>query len=172
MVHLCPRLTVIIAVKNVCILTKLAESLFFLIASIRKNIHGTLFSEYGLVSKAECFLEGQRDHFLAIIRKNILRAVFPGRGLMARWHNGGGGVLSSSRSGGRGARGRRQPTIMDSPSFHSLSFLVDVFVFVFVFPINFKVCSRITRLFVSIPFQNCPIHKKIVVDCVLVNNAF
>ena len=52
---------------------------------------------------------------------------------MARWHNGGGGVLSSSRLGGRGACGRRQPTIMDSPSFHSLSFLVDVFVFVFVF---------------------------------------
>ena len=71
--------------------------------------------------------------FLAIIRKNILRAVFPGRGLMARWHNGRGGVLSSSRSGGRGACGRRQPTIMDSPSFHSLSFLVDVFVFVIVF---------------------------------------
>ena len=44
-------------------------------------------------------------------------------------------MLSSSRSGGRGARGRRQPTIMDSPSFHSLSFLVDVFVFVFVFSI-------------------------------------
>ena len=105
----------------------------FLAGIVRKNIHGTLFSEYGLVSKAECFLEGQRDHFLAIIRKNILRAVFPGRGLMARWHNGGGGVLSSSRSGGRGARGRRQPTIMDSPSFHSLSFLVDVFVFVIVF---------------------------------------
>ena len=122
--------------------------------------------------KGRVFPGGQRDHFLAIIRKNILRAVFPGRGLMARWHNGGGGVLSSSRSGGRGACGRRQPTIMDSPSFHSLSFLVDVFVFVFVFPINFKVCSRITRLFVSIPFQNCPIHKKIVVDCVLVNNAF
>ena len=122
--------------------------------------------------KGRVFPGGQWDHFLAIIRKNILRAVFPGRGLMARWHNGGGGVLSSSRSGGRGARGRRQPTIMDSPSFHSLSFLVDVFVFVFVFPINFKVCSRITRLFVSIPFQNCPIHKKIVVDCVLVNNAF
>ena len=105
----------------------------FLAGIVRKNIHGTLFSEYGLVSKAECFLEGQRDHFLAIIRKNILRAVFPGRGLMARWHNGGGGVLSSSRSGGRGACGRRQPTIMDSPSFHSLSFLVDVFVFIFVF---------------------------------------
>ena len=52
---------------------------------------------------------------------------------MARWHNGRGGVLSSSRSGGRGACGRRQPTIMDSPSFHSLSFLVDVFVFVIVF---------------------------------------
>ena len=89
------------------------------------------------MSKAECFLEGQRDHFLAIIRKNILRAVFPGRGLMARWHNGGGGVLSSSRSGGRGACGRRQPTIMDSPSFHSLSFLVDVFVFVIVFVLLF-----------------------------------
>ena len=83
--------------------------------------------------KGRVFPGGQWDHFLAIIRKNILRAVFPGRGLMARWHNGGGGVLSSSRSGGRGARGRRQPTIMDSPSFHSLSFLVDVFVFIFVF---------------------------------------
>ena len=33
MVHLCPHLTVIIAVKNVRILPKLAESLFFLPAS-------------------------------------------------------------------------------------------------------------------------------------------
>ena len=51
-------------------------------------------------------------------------------------------MLSSSRSGGRGARGRRQPTIMDSPSFHSLSFLVDVLVFVFVFAINFVFFCR------------------------------
>ena len=101
-----------------------------------KNPTNVIFWVWARV-KGRVFPGGQWDHFLAIIRKNILRAVFPGRGLMARWHNGRGGVLSSSRSGGRGACGRRQPTIMDSPSFHSLSFLVDVFVFVIVFVLLF-----------------------------------
>ena len=80
---------------------------------------------------------------------------------MARWHNGGGGVLSSSRSGGRGARGRRQLNIMDSPSFHSLSFLVDVFVFVFVFVfvsvLNFVLFFTTTASILDSPSFQSPI---------------
>ena len=49
MVHLCPRLTVIIAVKNVRIFSKLAESLFFLPA-----LSGKISMERYFLSMGSC----------------------------------------------------------------------------------------------------------------------
>ena len=59
MVHLCPRLTVVIAVKNVRILPKLAESLFFLPALSGKISMERYFLSMGSSQETECFLEGR-----------------------------------------------------------------------------------------------------------------
>ena len=56
MLHLCPRLTVIIAVKNVRILLKLAESLFFLTSSGKISME-RYFLSMGSSQETECFPE-------------------------------------------------------------------------------------------------------------------
>ena len=62
MVHLCPRLTAVIAVKNVRILPKLAESLFFLPSSGKISME-RYFLSMGSSQETEYFLEGRGSIF-------------------------------------------------------------------------------------------------------------